>query len=247
MEKNPEPGPIVDPIIAAMERMGIPATPESLASTSGTETSKPEPLATANTVHGMILDVDPKWRARILKLDESHHPLIVRLGQAAEWLIKHASFNDKSKGRQLVVCGSPGTGKSHVAKRVVAFFQSYSIDLWYDGKWAHPPKAVFVDWARLCERDREEAFDEAQREISEADVVALDDVGSESDKFKSQQSVSRLRRVLGTCEHKWLMVNANFNKSEWPKKFDARVADRLEAMHYLDMTGVPSYRPKLRK
>ena len=48
-------------------------------------------LATASTVHGMILDVDPKWRAKILKLDESHHPLIVRLGQAAEWLIKHAS------------------------------------------------------------------------------------------------------------------------------------------------------------
>jgi hypothetical protein len=106
---------------------------------------------------------------------------------------------------------------------------------------------VFIDWARLCERDREEAFEEAQREISEADVVVLDDVGSESDKFKSQQSVSRLRRVLGTCEHKWLMVSANFSKSEWPHKFDARVADRLEAMHYLDLSGVPSYRPKLRK
>lgn len=236
-----------DPIIAAMARMGIHVTPESLASTSGTKTSNAEPLATANTVRGMILDVDPKWRARVLKLDESHHQLIVRLGQAAEWLIKHASFNDSSKGRQLVVCGSPGTGKSHVAKRVVAFFQSYSIDLWYDRKWGHPPKAVFVDWARLCERDREDAFEEAQREISEADVVVLDDVGSESDKFKSQQSVSRLRRVLGTCEHKWLMVNANFSKSEWPHKFDARVADRLEAMHYLDLSGVPSYRPKLRK
>ena len=222
---------MVDPIIAAMERMGIPATPESLASMSGTDPFRSEPLATANTVRGMIMDVNPKWRARILKLDESHHPLIVRLGQAAEWLIKHASFNDKSKGRQLVVCGSPGTGKSHVAKRVVAFFQSYSIDLWYDGKWAHPPKAVFVDWARLCERDREEAFDEAQREISEADVVVLDDVGSESDKFKSQQSVSRLRRVLGTCEHKWLMVNANFDKLEWPKKFDARVADKIGRAH----------------
>lgn len=239
--------PLVDPIVQAMARMGIPVTPELLDSMSGTETSSSVPLETASTVRGMTLDVDPKWRAKTLKMDESHHPKVVRLAQAAEWFIKHASFNDGSKGKQLVVCGSPGTGKSHVAKRVVAFFQSYSIDLWYDRKWDHPTKAVFVDWARLCERDREEAFEEAQRDISEADVVVLDDVGSESDRFKSQQSVSRLRRVLGTCEHKWLMVNANFSKAEWPKKFDARVADRLEAMHYLDITGVPSYRPKLRK
>lgn len=249
MEKSTgqETEPLADPIIQAMERMGIHVTKDWLDTISGTESSKPALLETASTVRGMILDVDPKWRARILKLDESHHPLIVRLGQAAEWFIKHASFNDSSKGRQLVICGSPGTGKSHAGKRIVAFFQSYSIDLWHDRKWGHPPKAVFVDWARLCERDREEAFDEAQREISEADVIVLDDVGSESDKFKSQQSVSRLRRVLGTCEHKWVMVNANFSKAEWPRKFDARVADRLEAMHYLDLTGVPSYRPKLRK
>ena len=175
------------------------------------------------------------------------HPLMVKLALTVEGFIKHASLRDTSKGRQLLIAGSPGAGKTHVAKRVLAWFNSYSVDLWFNRYWPHPPRAVLVDWARLCERDREEHFDDAQSEIQSADIVLLDDVGSESDKFKSQSNVSRLRRVLATCEHKWTMVNANFQRELWPSKFDVRVADRLGSMAYLDLTGVPSYRTKLHK
>lgn len=130
----------------------------------------------------------------------------------------------------------------------------------------NPHASTDFDWAQLVEdcdgqlektkrdlteeeyeRDREEHFDDAQSEIQSADIVLLDDVGSESDKFKSQSNVSRLRRVLATCEHKWTMVNANFQRELWPSKFDVRVADRLGSMAYLDLTGVPSYRTKLHK
>lgn len=235
-----------DEIAAAMARMGIPATKELLDSTSGNENAKPAPLMTARTVLQLDLIENAEWRQKFVKIDETHHEKTETLARWGEWFMRRASLNDRSKGHQLAVCGSPGTGKSHVGKRVVAFVESYSIDLWREKHWPSPPKALLVDWARLCERDKPEAFDDALYDIASADVVVLDDVGSESDRFKSQQNVSRLRRALETCEHKWLMVNANFRKQEWTEKLDARVADRMEAMHYLDMTGVPSYRPKLR-
>ena len=239
--------PLQDEIAEAMARMGIPETMELPDSSSGTPTSKRAPLATAKTVLLLDLVENSEWRQKFVKIDETHHEKTATLARWGEWFIRRASLNERTKGHQLAICGSPGTGKSHVGKRVVAFLESYSIDLWREKHWPRPPKAVLVDWARLCERDKPESFDDALYDIANADVVVLDDVGSESDRFKSQQNVSRLRRALEVCEHKWLMVNANFRKVEWPEKLDARVADRMEAMHYLDMTGVPSYRPKLRR
>lgn len=239
--------PMQDEIAEAMARMGIPATMESLDSTNGSGSAKPEPLATARTVLRLDLVENAEWRQKFVKIDETHHEKTATLARWGEWFIRRSSLNIRDKGHQLVICGNPGTGKSHVGRRVVAFIESYGIDLWREKHWPRPPKAALVDWARLCERDKPESFDDALYDIATADVVVLDDVGSESDRFKSQQNVSRLRRALEACEHKWLMVNANFRKVDWTDKLDARVSDRLEAMHYLEMTGVPSYRPKLRR
>ncbi len=233
-------------IRAAMERMGIPVTQELLDSMNGTENSKPGPLATAKVVLQLNLEENPEWRQKIIKLDETHHPKVVTLAKWIEWFIRRAALNKREKGIQIVIAGSPGTGKSHAGKRIVSFIQSHSIDLYRERHWPNPPKAIWIDWARVSERDNEASFEDVRYEICSAEVVVLDDVGSESDRFKSQQATSRLRRVLEVCEHKWLLVNSNYQKSDWVTRFDARVADRLQAMHYLDMTGVPSYRNKLR-
>jgi DNA replication protein DnaC len=242
-----EPGPLVDDIKAAMgELTGTQTLPTLSDGEPITKRPLPRQLEPETAVLTLGLDEDAAWRARFIRLDESHHPKVAKLARWAEWFIRRGSHNLREKGHGLVVVGPPGTGKSHAAKRILRWFQAYSVDLWFSRKWTHPPKSVFVDWAALCEKDKEEAFDEALYQIAEADVVILDDVGSESDKFKSGAGVSRLRRVLSLCEHKWLYVNANIPNERWDTSLDARVSDRLTALHYLDMSGAPSYRPKLR-
>lgn len=234
--------PIQDEISQAMERLGV--TPLSPIEIDGLETSKPAQQLTSITL--LRHSYDTAWRSKVIKLDESHHPKVEELSKWIERFIKGASINTESKPMQLVITGPPGVGKTHAAKRIKRWFDAWSIDLWYHKKWDHPPNAAFIDWASLCEKKNEDAFEDALNEINGSDIVILDDVGSESDRFKSGESTSRLRRALSRCEYKWLYVNANFAKPQWESKFDVRVADRLEAAHYMDMTGVPSFRQKLR-
>lgn len=227
-----------------MERMGLPVTPELLEETNGDVSSTRSMNPVSKTIR--LLDEEPSvdWRKIHIKLDESHHANTAKLALWCEMFIKrfaHKAF------RQMILCGSMGCGKTHGAKSIVQFAEAYSVDLWYSGKWHKPPRAVFIDWAEVCEKEKPEAFEDVLYEIKRSDLVVLDDVGAESDRFKAGVGVSRLRRALECCEHKWLVVTCNYQAVQWPDKFDMRVADRLRALKYLDLTGTPSYRPKLQK
>ena len=81
-------------------------------------------------------------------------------------------------------------------------------------------------------------------EIKRAEIVMIDDVGSEVDKYKSGEPTSRLRQILSLCDDKFLLLTTNLTKTAFFERYDARVADRLQAAHWCDMTGVPSYRSK---
>ena len=61
----------------------------------------------------------------------------------------------------------------------------------------------------------------------DADVLFLDDIGSESDKYRSGETIDALCQVLGRRENKWTIVTTNYLIEEWPTAFDARVSDRL--------------------
>jgi hypothetical protein len=69
---------------------------------------------------------------------------------------------------------------------------------------------------------------------------------SETDTFKTGSTADLLRSFLSRCEKKFMLLTTNIDRPMWPKRFDARVADRLDAAHFFDTTGIPSYRPKLK-
>lgn len=136
-----------------------------------------------------------------------------------------------------------------MATKVFDWLACYAIDLWRAGKWHKVPRISKWDWPRIVEDENGEIWEEALNGINgiaSSDIVVLDDVGAEVDRFKSELNKGRLRSALNACEKKWLLMNTNIDKSEWSAQFGMRGADRLRASHYLDMTGVPSYRPKLR-
>ena len=149
----------------------------------------------------------------------------------------------RDKGTWLVVSGQTGCGKSHVARAVAKFWDHHKIDAWSRG-WVpgvHLPNAEFIIWPLAVECGRDE-WREWLTGIRTARVAIFDDVGSESDRFKSGEPAERLREALEACERKWVLITTNVRPEKWATKFDQRVADRLNAAHHVPMWDVPSYR-----
>lgn len=97
--------------------------------------------------------------------------------------------------------------------------------------WAWPPS---VQWEQWPERSR--AIVEGGKGVHMAEEIAdaidagllfLDDIGAESDKFRSGETIDALCQLLSRRENKWTLVTTNYMLEEWPARFDARVADRL--------------------
>lgn len=158
------------------------------------------------------------------------------------------SVNDLSRGQGVVISGSAGCGKTHVARAIYRFTQSFSVDLGFVRKpkmgeliWS----SLWVDWPNIAETDDESNFRDMQHELSQATFVVIDDVGSESDRFKNGVSSSRLRRILSFLQRKWVVMTTNLSHEEFMDCYDARVADRQRGFQWMVMGDVPSYRPKL--
>lgn len=187
-----------------------------------------------------------EFRAKLLGLDEDYHPKVAIMARWAEWFFRRSLHNSRTNGISLVFCGGVGVGKSHVSKAVFAGIRQWSVLALDSSKWDNYPYQRWIDWTEMAEADRDTTFQDQLFELHQAQIVCLDDVGSETDRFKNGESASRLRRALAECEDKWLLLTTNLTKLQFMDSYDARVADRLSAAHWCDVSGVPSYRPKLR-
>lgn len=208
------------------------------------ETSPDRPLTIPKFPR--LKPMSAKFRARLFELDETHDPSVPKLTEWGEWFFRSAVHNDRSKGHQLALVGGPGTAKTHVMQRIHQQLQAWGVDICMSDKWGGKfPTSVFVDWSDIAEADKEWSLEKFFREVAEAKIIFLDDIGAEADRYRNGVNTSRLRRVLGECEDKWLMVSTNLPKKDWPKFYDHRVADRLSLARVLDMGSAKSYRPKL--
>ena len=184
--------------------------------------------------------------AKFHSLDETHHPDVVTLARAAERFAYRMLRDWREKGTWLVISGQTGCGKSHVARKVARFWDLHKIEAWSNG-WIlgdHLPNAEFVTWPIACEAPRDE-WKEWLQGIRCARVVLFDDVGSESDRFRSGEPAERLREALEATERKWVIITTNIPADKWCSRFDQRVADRLNKASHIDLRDVPSYRGKI--
>lgn len=186
------------------------------------------------------------FRKRVLQLDEDHHPKVKRMARHGESWLRRCLNNERKHGLQLVISGTTGCGKTHVAERIYGCFRSWAVDACFTVGWnCKFPWSRFVDWSEIADADKQAAYDYEVECVKGAKVIVIDDVGSESDKYKSGGPAARLRHILSLCDGKWLLLTTNLPKTEFFKRYDARCADRLSTAHWCDLSGVPSYRPKL--
>ena len=75
-----------------------------------------------------------------------------------------------------------------------------------------------------------------------ADFLVIDDIGAESDRYKSGEAIDKLCQILSRREGMFTVVTTNVEPSNWSALLDARVADRLlRKSVVVDMFEVPSF------
>lgn len=181
---------------------------------------------------------------RLFRMEE-HHPKVSDMIATAEWYVRRLRSPDK-KPETVVFSGSSGCGKTHIARRIYAFSKSYGADI-IDTKHVSHWASKWFDWPLIAEAEDEDDFDDFLYQISQASFVVLDDVGSESDRYKNGAPTSRLRRALEELRRTWCVLTSNLSQEEMCGHYDIRIADRFREMAWMEIGTIPSYRPKKRE
>lgn len=204
--------------------------------------SRPDSRKTCEVESTWFLENQARWRSRNLKLDEAQEGG-AKLARAMEQYIKTAAQNKRNGGTFLCVVGPNGTGKTHACRAAVRVLNSWAVDLWAQNYWpgGRIPAAEFAVWSKRVAVERA-LFEDWTDQLHQAAWIFLDDVGSETDQFRSGEPVERLRRVLDLARTHWMVVTTNIPRDKWSTAFDQRVADRLRAARIVDLSGTPSYR-----
>lgn len=143
----------------------------------------------------------------------------------------------------LTVTGDTGTGKTRSMRMISSLLRQVGVIGWAEcGTWHRPPSITFVEWSRIAVEDRFDS-DLFFQEATECDILFLDDIGSEVDRFKTSEPRERLRQLLGAREKKFSMITTNTKQSEWASKWDIRVEDRLLRGNAIiaDLWGLPRF------
>lgn len=208
-------------------------------------------LPTSNKTSQSELEASPEWRAKHIGLDETWHPQVKRLSETAGAYTRHCIRNWPRRSRWLVIGGQTGSGKTHASKRILERFGECRIWAWEQGYWGgRIPHAMFWPWSKLVGLD-EDQWDTAVEDIAgyslpkRADLLVIDDVGAETDRYKTGVPTERLQAILDLMEHRWLVVTTNVPRSEWDKRWDRRISSRLQMAGYVSCMQVPDYRPTL--
>jgi len=197
----------------------------------------------SRAARGKVFKPDANWRAKWLRLDETVHAEVAELARIAENFAKRAASNDPTGPRLLVLGGGCGTGNTHVARAIVRYFNAVAVTVWERGRWpSHVvPSAAFVEWPEIAEAEPGGNSNLWASAVA-TDLLVLDDVGAESDRFKSGLPVANLARILNSRERRWTCITTNFPPDFWAERYDKRVADRLHRRATLhEIKEAPSY------
>jgi DNA replication protein DnaC len=187
----------------------------------------------------MESDLRTEWQRRCLGLKVTH-PKIQAAADACAKLASAIARND-ALVPTLVLCGSPGCGKTHLAKRMAAWGRANAFAI-HEKHWQFkraPLSVSFFSWPEVCDGFKE-GFYGVLRDLCEDTFVILDDIGADHD--PSRNGADKLCQILSRRESKWTILTTNIAPEWWADKWDARIEDRLlRRSTVIDMSDVPSF------
>lgn len=186
---------------------------------------------------------DREWLDKWFALDITSPELESAAMATRAWCIACAR-NKRDAQRLLVIYGSSGTGKTHLAKRAMAFLRAAASYAWEHRHWDRPLDLHFTAWPQLV---AEVTSENATRSswaytCTTASALILDDIGAEVDRYRNGMAAAILRDTLDQRAGRWTLVTTNIAPDAWTATWDARCADRLlRNSNIISLTRTPSY------
>lgn len=137
----------------------------------------------------------------------------------------------------VILTGPAGVGKTHTMKAVYEWMRNLPWTMLKE-HWKITPTAKWKEFSRHMEDDR------FQRDASMSHMAMfIDDVGTETDRFKTGEGIEELRLLLDERQKRgWTMMSTNVPPAEWARRWDDRVADRLfRGWTIIDLWNTPSW------
>lgn len=149
------------------------------------------------------------------------------------------------RARRLVLTGPSGCGKTQLAKAIYRWAMAVSMMAWEKRHWSRPPGAGLIIWQEICDRleDPRSSMVELLADAVAEPLLIVDDIGAESDRFKSGKSTDALCYLLTRRQDSgFTMLTTNVPPDGWQIKWDERVRDRLlRESTVIDMSECPSW------
>ena len=187
-----------------------------------------------------------KWQQKWIGLSVVS-PDIQRLADAAEAFCGRF-YRNNTKKSLLVIVGNFGSGKTHTAKAIFRFCLAAAMSAYEAGHWGKGdgkiPSAIFISWPEAANAFAEKQFG-IMEDAVETKLVILDDIGAETDQYKSGLSKDKLCQILSRREKRFTVITTNVAPENWTEMFDGRVDDRLCRNSVIcDITKVKSFAKK---
>lgn len=182
------------------------------------------------------------WQREHLRLD-CFDTSVQRMATAGETFMARW-YRRSDCDRLLVLAGHTGCGKTHTLRALRRFADKARVLAAEQGFWKFPPSVWFAYWPVLAREISEAASPMSSiiTDCAEADLLLLDDVGSESDKYKTGETIDALCQLLSRRAGRWTIITTNISPAAWPTRFDIRVADRLHrGSRVIDLSKAGSY------
>lgn len=167
------------------------------------------------------------------------------MGRAVAGWASGAIVNRPGLPRLLIVASAAGCGKTTLAKAACRFWRACTVSSWARGHWGpcSVPSVQWADWSKLAELEPSEKQG-IWADAEDAELLVIDDLGSEVDRFRSGLPAENLRLMLDQrhSHRGFTLITTNLIRREWSRRWDVRVTDRLlRQSHVIECTTKCSF------
>ncbi len=190
------------------------------------------------------------WLARWAPQWEPYDRAVTRMARTVAGWATGALVNRREHPRILLVASPSGSGKTMLSRAAFRFWRGCAVTSWAMGHWGatRVPCAHWSDWSTLAETSLTERTG-VWADAEEADLLVIDDVGAEVDRFRSGLPAENLRLMLERrhTHRGYTLITTNLFPEEWSERWDFRVTDRmLRRSHVVQSTPNGSYAQRKR-